>query len=503
MNEKASEPKTVEEMIASLKQGGSMTFGSTVKAEFLETIDKFLAEVDPTHSGAPDTLILEAKETLPEGEGILTLEGQTPVAGRYEQITLTQTRDIHGMFWGEPDGFVFALGDKTLRLGGKFIQADTPEEEPAIEQEWRRLCDALNTRNRERGFKPLFPLETFPDSVKTRRPTGKRIKASRPDLMRLPTAKTAHDTMTAFFAPNTWRPNDTGTAIFAQRNETQVMLDCDDAIGFGPERAIQQIAQHGPATAQTFLALAGLWLRDNKSRSHETYMTIGASDLLRYQGRKPSSNHGFDNDEIMAKGRDVWVLSRISVPKAEAVTYKSGKQVRSLSIGPLFMVQAFDVQQTLDAADVKSVVRFRYHLGKDLHEWLCGEKPQFAEVSGKLLAYHPTRQKLQILLGFSLAYYDRVNDKQRRGEHKISLPALLNLSGLEIDKTNPKRFLEQVEDALGELGCDGVIPGVALQKPDDWTALLAERKAREVLRLSSVAFPRLSMIAPKSGQRQA
>lgn len=340
------------------------------------------------------------------------------------------------------------------------------------------------------------PKEKVPFSTGRGR-TGERVKASLPDSMRLPTARTAHDTMTAFFAPNTWRPNETGTAIFAQRNETQVMLDCDDAIGFGPERAIQQIAQHGPATAQTFLALAGLWLRDNKGRSHETYMTVGASDLLRFQGRKPSSNHGFDIDEIMAKGRDVWVLSRISVPKAEAVTYKSGKQVRSLSIGPLFMVQAFDVQQTLEPGEVKSVVRFRYHMGRELFDWLCGEKPQFAEVSGKLLAYHPTRQKLQILLGFSLAYYDRVNDKQRRTEHKITLPALLNMAGLEIDKTNPKRFLEQVEDALRELGSDGVIPGIALQKPGGWAALLAERKAREVLRLSSVAFPRLSMIAPK------
>lgn len=170
MNEKASEPKTVEEMIASLKQGGGMTFGSTVKAKFLERIDEFLTEVDPTHIGAPDTLIFEVKELLPNAELTLTFEGQGPVNGRAERVTFTQRRHLRGMFWGEPDGFVFALGDKTLRLGGKFIQADTPEEEPAIEQEWRRLCDALNTRNRERGFKPLFPLETFPEVAVARCP---------------------------------------------------------------------------------------------------------------------------------------------------------------------------------------------------------------------------------------------------------------------------------------------------------------------------------------------
>ena len=309
MSDNTTAPKTTDEMITLFQKGRGMSIRSTVTTAFLEGLDNYLVDIDESYKGSPDTLILEAEETLADAEVILTLEGQDPVPGRAKGVTLTQTRELRGMLWGEPEGLVFALGTLFLRLNGKFIQADTPEEEPGLEAEWRRYCEALNGRNEARGFKPLFPLETFPDSVKTRRPTGKRIKASRPDLMRLPTAKTAHDTMTAFFAPNTWRPNAAGTAIYAQRNETQVMLDCDDAIGFGPERAIQQIAQHGPATAQTFLALAGLWLRDNKSRSHETYMTIGASDLLRFQGRKPSSNHGFDNDEIMAKGRDVWVLS--------------------------------------------------------------------------------------------------------------------------------------------------------------------------------------------------
>ena len=511
MSDDTPMPETGEEttkaLIASLKQGKGITFRSSINPEFLTQLDKLLAEVDTSQIGAPDTLIFTAEEVFPEGEMRLTVEGHAPVSGRAEQVTLTQTREMHGMFWGEPEGFVFALGDKFLRLGGKFIQADTPEEEPEAEQEWRRLCEVLNDRNRSRGFKPPFaeppiasaqnPPALLPSKARGR--TGERIQASQPDFMRIPTAQTAHDTMTAFFAPSAWRPNEAGTAIYAQRGETQVMLDCDDAIGFGPERAILQIAQYGPATAQTFLALAGLWLRDKQGQSHETYMTISATDLLRFQrksGHGGSYNETFHNDEIMAKGRDVWVLSRITVPKAEAVTYKNGKQVRSLSIGPLFMVQSFDVQQTLDAADVKSIVRFRYHLGKDMFEWLCGENPQFRAVSGKLLAYHPTRQKLQILLGFSLAYYDRVNDKQPRTKHKISLPALLNLSGLEIDKANPKRFLEQVEGALLELASDGVIPNVALRKPENWAALLAERRSREVLRLSSVDFPRLAVTAP-------
>jgi hypothetical protein len=312
----------------------------------------------------------------------------------------------------------------------------------------------------------------------------------------MPTAEPAKDALSALFAPHLWKANAAGTAISAQRNDTHVLIECDDALGFGPERAIQQIAKHGASAAQTFLTMAGLWLQQNRDNpSHETYLTAHASDLLRFQRRKETPRGGYHREDLLAKGRDVYILSRISVPRSEVVAYDNGRRVvKTLSIGRLLSLESLDTEETVDAAapdEVRSVVRFRYHLGKEIYDWVCGDHPQYAAISGKLLTYHPIRQKYQILLGFCLAYYDRVNRKNRAPERSIRLPALLGLAAIAIPDKRIAEFLTTIEDALRELARDGVIPGVRLRKPDNWTELLAHRKTRDIIAGSVVEFPRL------------
>lgn len=323
-------------------------------------------------------------------------------------------------------------------------------------------------------------------------------------LIRVPTAAPARDALLALFAPHLWTISDSGAAITAApgAGDTQVRIECDDEIGFGPERAVQQIAKYGASAAQTFLTMAGFWLEQAKDQPPETYVTAYASDLLRYQKRRETPRGGYHGADLLAKGRDVYLLSRISLPRATQVTHENGTRVtRTLSITRLLSLESLDAQQTMAAAPAvagnvvaappRTLVRFRYHLGRDVYEWVRGDHPQYTHLSRKLLGYHPIRQKYQILLGFCLAYYDRVSRKDVLRERRIRLPALLKLAAVSVPDKRIVEFLTSIEDALGDLARDNVIPGLRLVKPDDWTDLLARRKSRDIITGSVVTFPRL------------
>jgi hypothetical protein len=313
--------------------------------------------------------------------------------------------------------------------------------------------------------------------------------------------------LSLLFAPHLWEADASGSAVLAQRGETQVRLDCDGITGLSPEQAIHQIAKHGASVAQTFFALVGLWMERNPSTPHESYMTAYASDLLRYQNRKETRRGGYHGDDILAKGRDIYLLSRISVPTASVTTYEGGRrEARTLSLGRLLSLESLEVaQETVkDAGDKPtlgtSIVRFRYHLGREVYSWVGGNSPQYARLSGKLLTYHPVRQKYQILLGFCLGYYDRVNRKNPQEVRRIGLPALLNLAAIEVPQKRISEFFSSLEEAMEDLARDGVIPGLRLQKPANWTDMLARRDTRSIIAGSYVTFPRLDRDAlPAAG----
>lgn len=357
--------------------------------------------------------------------------------------------------------------------------------------------------------------------------TGPRPAASlfASPTLRVPTAAPARDALLALLSPHLWHVDAAGEAITAEPGAggTQVRIECDDDIGFGPERAIQQITKNGASAAQTFLTMAGFWLEQAQGQPHETYVTAYASDLLRYQKRKETPRGGYHSQDILAKGRDVYLLSRISLPRASQVTHENGARVtRTLRITRLLSLESLDAQQTFSAATntgeqapagavaspPRTLVTFRYHLGRDVYDWITGDRPQYAQVSKKLLGYHPVRQKYQILLGFCLAYYDRVNRKDTQSsERRIRLPALLNLAAIAVPDKRIAEFFSSIEDALSELAHDNVVPGLRLIKPDGWTDLLARRKTRDIIAGSVVTFPRLpgasaaALAAPNEGRQ--
>lgn len=334
-------------------------------------------------------------------------------------------------------------------------------------------------------------------SRQERPPRVPRLRASLPATLRIPTALSAREMLALLFSSSTWKPTPDGEALTARSGATQVRLELDAVTGLGPEQAIHQIAKHGASVAQTFFALVNLWLERNPDASPETYMTVAASDVLRYQNRKETPKGGYHGDDILAKGRDIYFLSRITIPDASVTTFDGGRrETRTLSLGRLLSLESLEISQTRNtdgSGGGQSIVRFRYHLGREVFAWVRGDVPQYARISGRLLTYHPVRQKYQILLGFCLAYYDRVNRKNRQTERRLSLPALLSLASLEVPGRRIAEFLTAIEEALNDLNRDGIIPGVRLQKPYDWPEMYARRDTRSIIAGSVVVFPCLTV----------
>lgn len=313
--------------------------------------------------------------------------------------------------------------------------------------------------------------EQYQSALTRQRParSGPRLALRPPSSVRLPTSPTAKDALAALFAPQLWTAEASGLAVTARLGRaTQVRVELDAVLGFGPEQAVQQIARYGPSAAQTFLALAALWYARLGSQSHETYLTLFASDLLRFQGKKETPKGGYHREDLLAKGRDLYLLSRITLPHAEGA--------ETLSLGRLLSLEALEV------VGEQSIIQFRYHLGREAHRWM---QESTVQVAPKLLAYHPVRQKYQILLGFCLAWYVRSHPEERT----ISLPALLDLAAIPMPQKRLAEFLTTLEDALGELAHDGVVTGVHLVKPLGWPALLQRRQTRELLQRAVVSIP--------------
>lgn len=310
---------------------------------------------------------------------------------------------------------------------------------------------------------------TVPAPPRARR--GPRLRARSPETVRIPTPLTARDALALLFLPDAWETSPDGGALQARTPRTTLRVEFDDVLGFGPEQAILQIARHGPATAQTFLALAALWKERMGDAPAETYLDVWASDLLRFQGRAETPKGGYHRDDLLARSRDVYFLSRITLPRAQA----SG-EVSGLALSRLISLEALE---SVSATGGESGVRFRYHLGREVHSWLT-DPTRSTEASSALLRYHPVRQKYQILLGFCLTCLWSGD-----GPEEVSLPRLLAMAGLE----TPRRlsaFLTTLEDAITDLSYDGVLPGLKLVKPPGWHAMLEARQTRQILESARV-----------------
>lgn len=317
--------------------------------------------------------------------------------------------------------------------------------------------------------------------------TAPRLGLKPPEKVLLPNALPARDALAALFAPNLWEAEPSGRALVARiSTAAQVRVEFDEVLGFGPEQAIRQIARSGPAAAQTFLALASLWMERLAGQPHETYLTLAASDLLRFQGKKATPKGGYHRDDILAKGRDLYLLSRITVPHA------TGGE--SMALGRLLSLEALEAGASPESGE-QSIVRFRYHLGHEAHSWM---QESVAQVAPRLLGYHPVRQKYQILIGFCLAWHAG----NHPDETTLSLPRLLELAAIPMPEKRLSEFLTSLEDALADLAHDGILPGVKLVKPQGWHELLATRQTRTLLRECQIHIekPRPALADRGSGE---
>ena len=383
------------------------------------------------------------------------------------------------------------------------------ETDPDEAIAWEEFCQALterNTRNedsrRERGLPVSYAPRVSVDTLLTdtassgpvtnanvhapRRGPKNQVRPAR--RLRLPTSEYMKDAMMGL-SRGKFIPTEGLDGVFTLIGDTQLRIECDDASGLDTVRAVEMLSTYGPATMQTFLGLMGLWMEHNPGASHETYFTVRASDLMRYMHRRETAGGGYNTDDQMQKGREVFLLSRATVPRATTKVHRAGKlTVQTLSVDRLIHVQTLAAQRTLEEGkEIQSILEFRYHPNKEMHEMLCGDTPQFAEVSGKLLAYHPAREKYQILLGFGLAFYDRVNRKYAQKQRKIELLSLLALAGIPVPARNFPRFLDTMQKAVEALSADGVIPGAVLSFPNS-SAL----SGRHLLAKAVVTFPPLS-----------
>ena len=318
--------------------------------------------------------------------------------------------------------------------------------------------------------------------------TGAKPQIKPAEQLRLPMTEYAKDALMGL-GRGIFIPTEGRDAVFTEIGEAQLRIECDPT-GFDTIRAIEMLAAYGPATMQTFLGLMGLWMEHNAGASHETYFTAHASDLMRYMGRKELTGGSYHTADQMQKGREIYILSRATIPRATVQRYNTKKKMResqTVSMDRLIHVKTLTAQRTLeDGQEIQSCIEFRYHPNEEMYEMLCGSSPQFAEVSGKLLAYHPITHKYHILLGFGLAFYDKVNRRAGDAQRKISLPALLRLAGIDVPKRNVDKFLERIQKAIQGLSKDEVILGAQLDCPQD-----SSLSARQQLAAGSVVFPAL------------
>ena len=403
-----------------------------------------------------------------------------------------------------------SLDGLCIKIGAMWLPLLTGgESDPAEAAEWQEFCRALterNTKNEDRRHERGLPVSYAPRVIASHLLTdtvfsgpvtnanthvprkGPKIQARPAYSLRLPTSEYVKDAMMGL-SRGEFTPTEGLDGVFTLIGDTQLRIECDDASGLDTVRAVEMLAAYGPATMQTFLGLMGLWLEHNPGASHETYFTVRASDLMRYMHRRETAGGGYNTDDQMQKGREVFLLSRATVPRATTKVHRAGKlTVQTLSVDRLIHVQTLAAQRTLEEGkEIQSILEFRYHPNKEMHEMLCGDTPQFAEVSGKLLAYHPAREKYQIVLGFGLAFYDRVNRKYARKERKIGLLSLLTLAGISAPNRNFPSFLVMMQKAIATLSADGVVPGAALSFPDRRT-----HSGRQMLAKAVVTFPPLS-----------
>ncbi len=487
-------PTTTDEVLAQ-GQGLNLRFGADLQS--YKSLMDLVRNEEPNSTGKePDSFIIET-EIDAQGTKVTPLSGHPAEGGTPDSekefvlgeglITLKNTIPaVVELDPKNPEVFFVRVGHHLLAM---HCPSDSDPAEAAL---WVGLCQAVKDRNQRMGVSlpiagALASLQGYsPSPAKPRgRPGPKPI--IKPDgEIRVAMPGYAKETGMILYGGAQFRETETGDAVIRSLGKTQVRIDCDADAGLDTMQALNRLATDGPALMQVFLGLNALWLKCNPGASHETYLSITVTDLLRFMNRKEFEAGGYKAEDQQEMGKKIYLLSKVSIPMAhrKVVNHKKGTRIEeTLTLGPLFMMQHMKLNKvTEDGKEVSSSTMFRYHLNEEIHAALCGDEPQFAMLSAKILSYHPDRDKLHIMLGVALAYYDKVSRRSnRRGMRSYSVSTVLEKNGIEIPKRNPGLFLKQLQRAIRDLDSDNVIVGAAITFPEDSTLTDRERVKRGVI----------------------
>ena len=315
----------------------------------------------------------------------------------------------------------------------------------------------------------------------TSKRSGPRGQISPATTIRVPTTAAATKAMIAIINTKLWTEHETDEQLVTKSQQDSLRVNLSSSIGFDATTAIAHLTRHGASVVQTFLTLASIWREQAGNARYDTYVEVFASDILRHQGRQQTPKGGYHQADTLSKGRDVFILSRLLLHLDGSETGSGTKLARFISVEQL--------ETKVSPGTSESYVRFRFHLGEPFQHWMSMLDRGSWEVAGKLLQYHPQRQKYHILIGLSLAHIAWKCRYEGNTSVVVPLREVLMLSHLNQHGHRPGAFVSSLEDALQDLNRDGILPGVRLTKPDGWMEMPAAQQARLILDRSVISLP--------------
>lgn len=334
----------------------------------------------------------------------------------------------------------------------------------AAQTQWEAAVTAIGNRQKQ-----------------TTKRSGPRTNITVANSIRIPTSPTATKALVSIINTKLWSESLLDEQLVTKVPADGIRVNLSNAIGFDAHTAISHLSSHGASVVQTFLTLASIWREQMGDARYDTYVEVFASDILRHQGRQQTPRGGYHQADTLSKGRDVFILSRLLMPLDSTDKGGGTTLARFISVEQL--------ETKVSPGTSESYIRFRFHLGEPFQHWMSMLDKGSWEVAGKLLQYHPQRQKYHILLGICIAHIAWKCRFEGHSSLVIPLREILMMSHLDRHGHRPGAFVSSLEDALQDLHRDGILPGVRLNKPDGWMEMPAAQQARMILDRSVVSIP--------------